>query len=438
MLQGDERAAALLALGPANGVAAWVMKPAALGGAERTLALTDRAHANGVRAVISSSFESPLGLANLVHLAQAVDTRARARSPRVYKPGRFQSAEGRWSGEPEPETRKVENPCGTSAARPRSDLSRRQDHPDPLTVTGAGRHARAAAEAAAAGRASAGILEYTLPAETYAAGPASPTVAAAANGAAPPGRHLDETAHGLGTLGWFHHYELAAALAVRSEGNARGLSGAEGEGWASGAEMATCWLPPPATNPKAAEDAAEGERWEPPPGAWLAARDLRQLAEAPVVEAAPGGAGWVGPAAGARRNPAEARCQVDTALGRYDFRVLEMVPEVVPEGGAEGGAESELGSRWGEEKPALLFLHGFLGAAEDWVPAMAALSRAGFRCVALDLPGHGGTLAPKGAPGAHSLEAAAVAVEAAAEALGLSQGPRPLLALEDAPGILHY
>eukprot|EP00959_Pyramimonas_sp_CCMP1952_P033685 707475-Pyramimonas_sp.AAC.1 len=52
------------------------MKPAALGGAERTLALTDRAHANGVRAVISSSFESPLGLANLVHLAQAVDTRA--------------------------------------------------------------------------------------------------------------------------------------------------------------------------------------------------------------------------------------------------------------------------------------------------------------------------------------------------------------------------
>lgn len=37
--------------------------------------------------------------------------------------------------------------------------------------------------------------------------------------------------------------------------------------------------------------------------------------------------------------------------------------------------------------PVLVILHGFLGSAADWGPTMAALP--GFRCVAVDLPGHG-------------------------------------------------
>lgn len=38
--------------------------------------------------------------------------------------------------------------------------------------------------------------------------------------------------------------------------------------------------------------------------------------------------------------------------------------------------------------PALLFLHGFLGTGHDWLPTMRALSSS-FRCIAVDLPGHG-------------------------------------------------
>lgn len=39
---------------------------------------------------------------------------------------------------------------------------------------------------------------------------------------------------------------------------------------------------------------------------------------------------------------------------------------------------------------AVVFLHGFLGTGEDWIPIMKAISSS-TRCVAVDLPGHGGS-----------------------------------------------
>lgn len=41
-----------------------------------------------------------------------------------------------------------------------------------------------------------------------------------------------------------------------------------------------------------------------------------------------------------------------------------------------------------EQAPPALFLHGFLGAARDWEACSAALENQ-FRCIAVDLPGHG-------------------------------------------------
>ncbi|KAK9051156.1 hypothetical protein SSX86_027782 [Deinandra increscens subsp. villosa] len=38
----------------------------------------------------------------------------------------------------------------------------------------------------------------------------------------------------------------------------------------------------------------------------------------------------------------------------------------------------------------IVFLHGFLGTSEDWIPIMKAMS-ASSRCIAVDLPGHGGS-----------------------------------------------
>ena len=46
----------------------------------------------------------------------------------------------------------------------------------------------------------------------------------------------------------------------------------------------------------------------------------------------------------------------------------------------------------------VLFLHGFLGSAQDWAPIAAALSTTHL-CVCLDLPGHGGS-SLQGEPGA--------------------------------------
>ena len=67
---------ALASLTPADGVVAWVIKPGALGGVERTLTTAAQAHACGVEAVLSSAFESSVGLADLTQLAAAVDARA--------------------------------------------------------------------------------------------------------------------------------------------------------------------------------------------------------------------------------------------------------------------------------------------------------------------------------------------------------------------------
>jgi pimeloyl-ACP methyl ester carboxylesterase len=47
----------------------------------------------------------------------------------------------------------------------------------------------------------------------------------------------------------------------------------------------------------------------------------------------------------------------------------------------------------GDEEPTLVFVHGFGCSLEDWKAQLEALS-ARFRCVALDLPGHGGSEMP--------------------------------------------
>ena len=42
----------------------------------------------------------------------------------------------------------------------------------------------------------------------------------------------------------------------------------------------------------------------------------------------------------------------------------------------------------------VILLHGFAGCAEDWREVADGLARSGFRAIAVDLPGHGGTEAP--------------------------------------------
>jgi isochorismate synthase/2-succinyl-5-enolpyruvyl-6-hydroxy-3-cyclohexene-1-carboxylate synthase/2-succinyl-6-hydroxy-2,4-cyclohexadiene-1-carboxylate synthase/O-succinylbenzoate synthase len=43
-----------------------------------------------------------------------------------------------------------------------------------------------------------------------------------------------------------------------------------------------------------------------------------------------------------------------------------------------------------DDRPLVLFLHGFLGSKTDWLPVMKHLTPSA-RCIAVDLPGHGQT-----------------------------------------------
>ena len=70
--------------------------------------------------------------------------------------------------------------------------------------------------------------------------------------------------------------------------------------------------------------------------------------------------------------------------------------------------------------PAVVFIHGIGGGARLWAPQMASFSAAGYRPVALDLPGYG----ERPAVDHMDFEGLAADVEAAIERLGLA---RPVL-----------
>jgi pimeloyl-ACP methyl ester carboxylesterase len=70
----------------------------------------------------------------------------------------------------------------------------------------------------------------------------------------------------------------------------------------------------------------------------------------------------------------------------------------------------------GNDEPALLFVHGFGCTLDDWRAQLEALSPT-FRCIALDLPGHGATATPAEA----TMGALAAAVNIAKEQSGARQ-----------------
>ncbi|KAB5538297.1 hypothetical protein DKX38_015830 [Salix brachista] len=72
----------------------------------------------------------------------------------------------------------------------------------------------------------------------------------------------------------------------------------------------------------------------------------------------------------------------------------------------------------------VIFLHGFLGTGEDWIPIMKAISRSA-KCISIDLPGHGGSkIQNHGCKGAQ--EEATLSIEIVADVLyELIQGITP-------------
>lgn len=62
----------------------------------------------------------------------------------------------------------------------------------------------------------------------------------------------------------------------------------------------------------------------------------------------------------------------------------------------------------------VIFLHGFLGNSQDWIPLMKALSTSA-RCISIDLPGHGESCIE--CHGKKSIQEPSLSIESVAEML---------------------
>jgi len=102
-------------------------------------------------------------------------------------------------------------------------------------------------------------------------------------------------------------------------------------------------------------------------------------------------------------------CVVKTSSGQYNFHFHEMHPadssfhtETIDSQLSSGDRSAHAASsanngqqqqqfgqpKSGMEKAVCVFLHGFLGSGDDWLPIMQSLAMT-HQCFALDLPGHG-------------------------------------------------
>ena len=85
-------------------------------------------------------------------------------------------------------------------------------------------------------------------------------------------------------------------------------------------------------------------------------------------------------------------------------------------------ATSRVGSlayRVAGEGPPLLLLHGFTGAATTWAPHVAAWAPF-FRCIAVDLPGHGESATPSD-PACYTMAATVAALAGVLDRLGVAR-----------------
>ena len=279
---------------PTFGVVALVLKPGVLGGFEACAAAAAAARTKGVDAVVTTAFESGVGVSACAHLAAALD----AASERAARDARRESRSRDRSGEDDG----VVVSESASSARDDDALSDAVD-------------------------------------------------------AVPVASRLGSMQHGLGTGAW-----LAGDVTATPSAPLVATTGPNGVRAGVGVALETDG------------DAANG-----PFDASVVTPEKRVA----------GTASW----------GSIAFHEVVAAAGTYRFRVRDSLR------GADAGAGDG-------ETPSVLFLHGFMGGAEDW-DAVARGLCAEARCVAADMPGHGGTTF---VPGAGYAEADGYTVEAMAEA----------------------
>lgn len=130
----------------------------------------------------------------------------------------------------------------------------------------------------------------------------------------------------------------------------------------------------------------------------------------------------------------EQRLEVSSSTGAtYRFRALHLpcsTPSTSGASSSQNGSSGSSNSGAAAQPPVtLVFLHGFMGSAEDWIPLMEGLQPLA-SCLAVDLPGHGGTTTspppPPGAPGGTGDDPCSLAATADALAVALQQHQQQL------------
>ena len=321
---------------PTFGVAALVLKPSVLGGLEAAAACAAAARSRGVNVVVTTSFESGVGVATCANLAAAMDAAA---------------VDAAAAARAEDDARARAERIGIEA----------NDGDDVSLPFRASREARMR-------------LMNSIDRGTFEFGDGEDA------GSIPCGN-----GNGGGSFGWedeSHRSPCASLRAMR-------------HGLGTGA-----WLDGDAVTPPAAPLASL-------PGGGVGVdlgrlpRDLvvsNETASAAASAAAKVGSSYAGWGV-------ESRHEVETSFGKYSFRVVDSgnAPPFTPD------SDSALAP------PPVVFLHGFMGGAEDW-NAIASAVAPERRCVAVDLPCHGRS---RFVPSSERANDEGLSVEAVAEAVAV-------------------
>ncbi|MEW5311202.1 MAG: hypothetical protein WDW38_002937 [Sanguina aurantia] len=313
-----------LAMTPASGLAAVVIKPSALGGVEAAMCVAGWAVRQGLTPVLSSCFESSVGMSVLVQMAAAIESSAQPRIRRLP-------------------------PAPSALATSPAVMS----HPG---SSGGGD-----------GTDGFGNMLFSLQAPVEAAGVSQ----------VPQHR----TSHGLGTLPWFATDSVPNPLQPVSICQRPQAGGTDSDGGSSdvalSAEAAhsllsSCrpsepLLRPAGTDPRSASGVGSGPR--------------SASEAAAVTDASPSPPQFPPSATSLDGDSSSSSRQGNTPHPFHQSSPASVMPS--PELGIQQGAQPRLHT--------YVFLHGFLGGAEDWLPIMHCLSLAGHRCMAFDLPGHMGS-----------------------------------------------
>lgn len=187
-------------------------------------------------------------------------------------------------------------------------------------------------------------------------------------------------AHGLGTAHWFQHHAVPHALLSQPGSAAASVPIGPAEA---------------AAQPQLLENASEQAQSEMSSSSigisMATAEVITQQARDRLASSAHASS------SGSCMTEVRWRQDVQTSLGLYSFDVLEYTRAAAGDSSARQSQQQQQ-----HLQPTVLLMHGFLGQAEDWRPLASGLTMAGVRCVAVNLPGHGGSTVGSSQPGEHS------------------------------------